>query len=285
MNKKIPHKDFIHHIPHAEGMQVNVNHENCTAGADIKRRLYVKKVYGGALAYCHHCSKHGVLFNEEGKRDLSKWLKSESSDPLTTRQPASSFFTIRDEKNVFTFESKNMWLSKYPFINEVVDDDLIVADAHGRPVLPIYGFDQNIIGHQIRNVRGVPKYITTYYTSKGSGSWLREHKSSWMKDANKILYIVEDIISAFVLTRSIKESALALLGTNLSKEDEEHIKEYGYKCVVWLDDDDAGRKGASKIIDRLKYLGIECTNVSHKQPKDTVWHDVEIIHSEVMRGF
>jgi hypothetical protein len=277
MNKKIPHKDFIHYIPHAEGMQVNVNHENCTAGVDIKRRLYVKKVYGGALAYCHHCSRHGVLFNEEGKKDLSKWLKSESPDPLTTRQAASSFFTIRDEKNDFTFESK-FWLTKYPFINEIVSENIIVADDHGRPVLPIYGFDQNIIGHQIRNVKGVPKYITTYYTSKGSGSWLRENK-------DKILYIVEDIISAFVLTRYTKESILALLGTNLNKEDEQHIKYYGYKCVVWLDEDDAGRKGAIKIVDRLKYLGLKCEDISHKQPKDSNVYEINAIHERMTSGF
>ena len=36
---------------------IRINHENCAAGTDTKRRLYITKTAKGTLlAYCHHCS-------------------------------------------------------------------------------------------------------------------------------------------------------------------------------------------------------------------------------------
>ena len=122
MKIKIPHKDFKDDIPLRDGEQVKVNHKNCSAGEDTKKRLYIKKVYGGALAYCHHCTGVGVLFNEDGRKDLSKWLRSESRELLTSRPVAVSFEAIKRGHFDFTVESK-AWLNKYDLKFEIEEED------------------------------------------------------------------------------------------------------------------------------------------------------------------
>ena len=271
MKVKIPHKDFKSNIPLRDGEQVKVNHKNCPAGEDTKKRLYIKKVYGGVLAYCHHCSGVGVLFNEDGKKDLSKWLRSESRELLTSRPVTVSFEAIKRGHFDFTVESK-AWLNKYDLRFEI-ENEIIIADHVGRPVLPIMCYEGGFCGYQIRNtVIKTPKYITNYYDNKGAGSWFRNGDS-------KYLYIVEDIISGLILHKRTDKNVLALLSTNLNILDEIRIRRY--KCIIWLDKDEAGRKGAVKLHDRLDYLGVPNVVLNEPQPKDCSDHIIDCINEEI----
>jgi Toprim domain-containing protein len=63
------------------------------------------------------------------------------------------------------------------------------------------------------------------------------------------LYIVEDYISAIRLGEFV--NVLCLFGTSLHYQGVEFIRESGYDVVVWLDNDEAGEKGAAMLIDKL----------------------------------
>ena len=69
------------------GEEKKFNHPDCKAGVDVKHRLYIKRVVGGRLAYCHHCNEHGFVrdLTTDGTA-LRAWLFGKSDDmPKVTR--------------------------------------------------------------------------------------------------------------------------------------------------------------------------------------------------------
>jgi 5S rRNA maturation endonuclease (ribonuclease M5) len=68
-------------------------------------------------------------------------------------------------------------------------------------------------------------------------------------EGSTCLYIVEDYISAIRLGEFT--NVLCLFGTSIHYQSIEFIRESGYGIIVWLDNDEAGEKGANIIIDKV----------------------------------
>jgi DNA primase len=78
---------------------------------------------------------------------------------------------------------------------------------------------------------------------------------------SKRVVLVEGIFDAL----SIGENAIALLGTILSDIHLYGLKEMKVKeILVWMDDDEAGRKAQKKIVDKLTDNGFEVSVVEGK---------------------
>lgn len=260
----------------AIGEQVKFNHVGCSAGTDTKNRLYIKRVHGGIVGYCHHCSQGGFL-PIEGKsgRELTKWLKSESKDPISiVAEDANKELNSLISANYELTLDSLTWLNKYEMKNG------FVGDSEGRVVLPI--FDENTIakGYQIRNNVGVPKYITKIQKDYQGGSW---YKRIYVE----AIFLTEDILSAVkIYNNSSTIVSLALLGTSLRDQDEKRLLyKYKYnKIFIWLDNDRAGIEGAKKILERLTFLGFKAEIITKDEPKKVPTHMLKPYLKEKIDG-
>src|SRR5271165_6572543 len=75
----------------ALGEQIHINHEDCSAGIDVKRRLYIKRVPGGLISYCHHCSGSGFF-------RLDDYPKIEGQDNYKDTDSLRKWIEIGEQK-------------------------------------------------------------------------------------------------------------------------------------------------------------------------------------------
>lgn len=259
----IPWKDVSEFPLIPIGHQVRTNHDNCPAGRDTRRRLYIKRTINGYVYYCHNCSDWGAKWNtgvsdsylpvavlkelrnedhvayklsilneirkEFGNSDLHKW-------PLRARQWVAKY----DCLNHYFAESYLFWSN---YCNRVgIVGFGVTSELDDRPV-------------QLRDV-GIslgPKYVT--YVPK-------EHLATYPSTDHKIDYaiITEDMISAAKIAHCTdgQVHGIALLGTNVS-----HIGPIIPKLVknkanvlIWLDPDIPGNRATDKLRKILRGYGI-----------------------------
>lgn len=218
----IPKEDFIYASPEDDGAQVRINHTNCTAGTDTKRRLYVKCSDGNIIAFCHNCGLSGFysnsFFNVTKHKENPKFGSKKSilfpEDYITDWEQWPTLARAWVRKSGITQEECTQYGIGY-------------SREFGRVVLSIRDEDTGkLLCVQQRKIfphdQG-PKYLTEKVPGF-KGVHLR-------KDYN-IIVIVEDYLSAIRVRRFA--SAYCLLGTNLS--DWSVFSNYK-KVLVWLDND------------------------------------------------
>ena len=232
----------------ALGEQIHINHVGCSAGIDIKERLYLKKVPGAILAYCHHCSQHGVTFTKDSESiALKRWLQDKPTGDVIdiTCKNIERANTVYDIISVYL----QNWLRERGII--YIDTTFIGSTLYDDLIMEIYDPYGNHRGQQIRFVE--PKgarFSTTYFTENimpGDAAWFN-------KSINHTLFITEDYLSAYRIFKDTPYNAVALLKTTMSKATENEIRHYGTNVVVWLDPDEAGIAGARKIAKRLDFI-------------------------------
>ena len=249
------------------GHQVNINHDDCSAGRDSKKRLYIKRVVGGVVAYCHHCSDHGFWreLNTDGTI-LRKWLFNNIEDMPRVIN--------KDDKHLLRKPITSPEIINWLFNCYIAHDDKQItrffAQANKDLALTLINFNGWEIGYQYRNFSGSgPKYTTYYFPNLKTND-----TASWFINKNKDcnLFITEDYTSAYRIFKDTEEHSLALLRTSIANDTIAAIEKLNPKRIyVWLDDDEAGKKASSKIISRLRYcLPIFVAEMSceHKEPKE-----------------
>ncbi len=248
----IPWSHFVASAPALVGGQNRINHVHCSAGVDLKLRLYIKRVPGGVLAYCHNCGLAGSWFNKEESESsrLRRYVLSGGSrGEVINVERTGNKTEVRD----ITSLNIKMWLNTHYVNNQF---DFFQEDEHGNMVMPIYSINKSTIGEQTRifppNVG--PKYITNYFNGNTEAGWVYSSGSN-----NNVLFITEDITSSYRIHQDINYSGMALLKTSMSKCTEREILQFveNYqtkKIVVWLDSDKAGLEGGLKIFNRLQVI-------------------------------
>jgi len=257
----IDKKLIVANAPSNIGEQVHVNHTGCEAGVDNKRRLYIKRTDKGIVAYCHHCNDKGYAKDDSAR--LSSWINKTQ----TTKVIKESFHS----SNLSTLSIVGKaWLRSYHCddtnrncFNGVLDKDAVA--------LTLYGPDSTTLGWQVRNLLlkgSVPKYTTHYVSelSNGDPAW-------FYRLTTKTLVITEDYLSAWRVGFNTTHSSMALLRTSLSDKALFDIAGKHYETIIiWLDPDEAGRKGAAKVYEKLNHFLPQNTNIVifdlDKEPKE-----------------
>lgn len=258
------------HAPPNVGEQIHINHEGCKAGEDTKRRLYIKRVAGGILGFCHHCSEAGrVTENTHEGTVLRKWLQGD---------PGSDIGEVTYSKgdppfNVHTVHSLSIqgldYLRRY-YCDVSDTRHFFYTGDESQVGFKLANLTDNVTGYQVRNLIDKPKYITHY---KANGN----NEVAWFTtalDTKHALYITEDYISAYRINKDTGNYSLALLRTSMSDKTlndlEDFITVKGITIVlIWLDPDEAGVKAAAKLYKRLSYsldCGV-CTIAHPCEPK------------------
>lgn len=251
----IAREEILRFAPTTIGEEVKGNHEGCPAGLDTKRRLYVKRVTGGLVAYCHHCSGGGFVrdINSDGTR-LREWLfsKKKVSHPGALGMVTDAPTSMRNFRHQIRSMEILAWLHKYQF--DLSDEAYFKETESGDLYMPLKNYSRFICGFQIRCfASNASKYLTFYYRTYENGpAWFHTHVP--LKD--NLLVITEDYASARRVNRDIPNvTSMALLRTTLSLDTEKDILDFAPKNIlVWLDPDKAGQSGAAKIAKRLRYL-------------------------------
>jgi len=199
-----------------EGEQIHINHRDCEAGTDTKRRLYIKEETNGYLFYCHHCGKSGSYYKDKF-RSLAAIKKSGSVGESSSRHVSLPTDFESDTKK---WDSKaRAWVYQYGITEEEIRKyGLGYSPKNGRVVLPSWE-DGKLLGYQMRKIfptDPLPKYVTYY--NKKNYVWKD------LISTNSILVLCEDVLSAIKLHRYY--GSIALLGTHLHKDSYKYLLDF-----------------------------------------------------------
>lgn len=248
------------YAPELVDEQVHVNHEGCSMGEDRKRRLYIRRVSNGIVAYCHHCSEKGFVSEDSEFNWLHKPTK------IFTKKPKLPILGDMSARSIF-------WLSNYFCDPDDSKHFCGISKDMDRLALCLKNINGDLIGYQIRNLsksKPNPKYITQYFDDKDVG------ECAWFVNEDKMsstLVLTEDYLSAYRVNKDTGYTSVALLGTTLKDKLLIQIAELGFTAViVWLDFDEAGTKGAEKAMKKLTYYLPSSTKIlfynTDKEPKE-----------------
>jgi len=235
---------ILANAPSVMGQQVHVNHVGCPSGEDTKRRLYIKRTHKGVVAYCHHCAEAGFASDGISGDRMATWLTEEKVlDTVKTPTPKLGPLS----------SAAKTWLLKHYCSTDYFGFSGVEGKDH-QIALTLRSPETDIIGYQVRNLlpSATPKYITTYLRNgnKGDSAWFH-YKN------NRSLVITEDYLSAYRIAQDSDGmiSSLALLRTTITDRTLLQIYELDFKnIVIWLDPDEAGKKGADKAQKELKHF-------------------------------
>ena len=234
----IDRKLIIANAPQSIGDEIHINHAGCTAGTDHRKRLYIKRDIKGVVAYCHHCNESGFA-SDSGSR-LGQWLRQ----ALVKEEPPQRIPDIEDEIPM----AGKLWLSKYhckwgpPYFYGVKRNPHKVA-------LSLKNIAGETIGIQTRNLDAAnTKYITSFYNQRNRS------EGAWFYKSTDTIVITEDYLSAYRIHQDTNISSVALLRTSITDVIVQQIYTLKFKVIyLWLDPDKAGRQGAAKVGQKLKY--------------------------------
>ena len=139
--------EFLHQAP--DSGTVRVNHDECPAGQDTRRRLYVtRKEDGNVIAYCHNCSNSG--FHSSASRfrrnPVVRTLVESEEKELVMPE------TMRDGRDYWPREMV-MWLIKCGIPLHIAEDYGICYDSERhRVVIPKLNKNGLLVQYQSRRL-------------------------------------------------------------------------------------------------------------------------------------
>jgi len=242
------------------GNTVRANHDDCPAGTDSRRRLYLSRPASSpdvVLGYCHNCQEHGVL------RDGSHVFRDFDTKPtmidksIPFAQPPSLVPCVRE---VWPHDAITWRIHKSLSIQDCFRVGIKYDPDTHRVYLPMWDKvttdgsvyqDSTLLGYQLRDISGTNcKYLTALrdkevkpFTTIGTGK--------------AVTYLVEDLASGLVLSRALLPEAGRVVNHRV-------VVNYGVKCtpevlnentatdyyVVWLDNDGDHIADQARIISR-----------------------------------
>lgn len=244
-----------------DGEQVHYNHPNCEAGADTKKRLFIKRDENVWVAWCHHCNqkgyrKHGKV-NHIKRRNREEVHKDLYLPADFTTDPALCHVLA------------NAWYHKYGITNEERRHyRLGWSDKEQRAILPVWEQGELVCYQRRRllpNDTG-PKYTTARRVGSGNAVFNGGYGEGMSGD---IMVLTEDILSAIVVGRQV--TTTALLGVFLPEVQVPHVLRFSpIEVLIWLDDDNpAVRTAQRQIVRRLSpYAEVRKVTGMDRDPKE-----------------
>ena len=251
-------KEYVEELDEAViGYQYNTNHRDCSAGEDVRKRLYIKRAPDGWMFYCHHCGNKGYL---------------RAADKMYRGMPVA----IDDSP-------------KISHVVKMLSKGLGVADVSMWPTearIWWYSYDLNDADALRFNVQWDNTRQRLFM--KAGGTWVgrgfgKGGRYVCYKETTDLPYfyysgilnkivVVEDVVSAYKVHKA-GYNVLALLGTKASDRDLELL--YNYEdVIIWLDPDHPGQIGACELYKRINGVS-DVMNVLAEQPKEVSYSRIK----------
>lgn len=217
------------------------------------RPLQISREGASIRAWCHRCSLSEVWRLEESLQDRLARLQAQGEGDRGIGQglPHPPTYPLSE----WPLEART-WLWKAGLTErEILARGLYWHAPSDRVVIPYPG--QGFWIARAYQKGRAPKYLSQ--TPKPRDLCVRF-------GAGDVLVLAEDILSAVKLSRVTE--AWALLGIRVSDYQITRILQDGRPVVTWLDPDQAGQAGATKIRAQLRAFGVPVRNVvSLRDPK------------------
>jgi hypothetical protein len=289
------------------GQTTRVNHEDCSAGEDTRRRLYLTRPHSDptkVLCYCHNC---GVGWATKGNkytkyRDERDKKHAAVSSTITVSDDVHEPAGLITDYELWPTKAKG-WAIKNKLTAGLIRTYGIAHDpSTNRVYLPRHrivrknqsnGVIHNLglCGYQLRNVDGTrgPKYLTASHPIHDDGFTCLTNCAS---DARaKVSVIVEDLVSGIHVFEALAQShpeflvrVLVNYGIKINLLGLDYIKNT-IKCVVWLDNDSSYVKKQAEQMGRTMQMvinnGTVVTVLDKEDPKHFSWG---VIKEEIVRG-
>lgn len=263
------------------GEQTNINHDDCSAGTDTRKRLYVKRLSHCTVAYCHNCGEHG--WHNSAKRRIVSVEELLSTIEQEEKAAGEVVLPSDLERNLAFWPAEaQAWLAKYEITpDEITNHSISYSPSWDRVILPVYRGGE-LVYWQGRALNGrEPKYLAAKGGTKPLFSVL-------CHNATDSCFVVEDYLSAIKMGRHA--DAVALLGTSADINDLTDALS-GYKNIgIVLDPDIAGLRKAHELTTRLTLTVPGEVRIFHpgetflKQPKELDDSTLEYLANQ-LRGF
>jgi hypothetical protein len=302
----IPKDEWVHLVPDAEGEQINAHHCKDGKGND---KLYVKRIKNGAVAYCHHCGKHGyasVSFLARGEAAAgSKVLASFGGRLIGAREsgflPSTEITSAESDRgaeagivgrvpgadriylptdsvgkvNLWSSTPAKIWILSYLSKDQVENNGICYSEKLSSIVFPRF-LDGNLVSYQTRKFpTGDPKYLTY-------GKGIYNSISNTTNYSNKLV-LVEDMVSAIKVSYHV--SAFPLSGVSLSDAQLAQLLHRYNSFAVMLDNDNWKVKMAQiKLLRKLSCYGSARVINLISDPKSYSNYDLGIILKDFLEA-
>jgi hypothetical protein len=262
------------------GQTVRVNHSDCPAGQDTKRRLYITRPQGSpgvVLFYCHNCSESGSKRDGiENYRDFDPMQSPVKGTPFVVPQGMVS------DPDLWPVLAHSWRVAKGLTVGMCIDGCIEYDPSSHRIYLPMWSHTNSLgspmanatlVGFQLRDIDGKgPKYYTAL-KDKGvrPSTFLGQH-------GTRTVVLVEDLASGLaVANATCKDTSVSVLvnyGIKVTPEILAGAKPVN-EGIVWLDNDSGYVIDQAQIIARTwSLISGKPTHVvkRHVDPK-LVQHD------------
>jgi len=266
------------------GETIRVNHSDCPAGEDTRRRLYITKKPDVALAYCHNCGRSTSKYIAH--RDRYRTTKVTAPKPAIYTEPnALNFSKAADGNKVDIPAEANGWRLENKLTKQNCTTYGIQYDiTNDGIILPFVGMGATNNGHQLRPLnRYGAKYINFIKDEKEELGGVIEG----VDPVHDEIVIVEDYISG-VHVAMAGFAAYVNYGVQVKPSKlYELIKRNASAYVVWLDNDNEVVNQRASDMRNILTMYAGHTNQIRKvadqvEPKH---HDATAIVDIVLRGW
>lgn len=284
------------------GGTMRVNHNDCTAGEDTRRRLYLTRPLSDPtriIGYCHNCQLGGALSTGVHKnyRDHKHVSPQIGPTVLAMKDLIKPNHMLPDYKDWPIHATA--WAMKGKLSGSLCKDYGIQYDpSSNRVYLPRYLHTSmtpphtgDLMGYQLRNtdpyVSG-PKYLTVV-TDKDRGYTLLQGKVL-RHNSRLAVVVVEDLVSGINVVEAFDGApwtvdVLINYGTKVNLEALYTCATYA-QVLVWLDNDsDHVRSQAETMTRTIALITRTISNVQadvyHSDPKGYTYEDIRKI---VLKG-
>ena len=267
------------------GESKRMNHADCPAGVDTRRRLYVTRKADVLLGYCHNCgvSTSMYLSTRDRFRNPSTAVMSL---PLPAHKPYRFPTTVRfDEIEELPIEA-NAWLIQSNISRtEANDYGIKYVPENNSILIPFFrlkGFDYN--GYQLRPLdkHATAKYVNCVkYESEELGGITR---GSYRGKESRCVVIVEDLVSAIHINR-LGCPAYVNYGTQVKPIKLHHLSKEFDQVLVWLDNDKPEVIEKARQMTDVLTLFMPMKNVHRSETLNDPKHYEHKILKEELNGY
>jgi len=195
-------------------------------------------------------------------------------------------YAIKDGKGTISFlEQKGYSLKTIESIGVALAKANGTSDSNaGRLIFPIQDIDGKVIGYSARKLFDEtegPKYVNSPETKlfHKSSVLYNFHNAKLTAKHDGYIYVLEGFMDVFALDRIGIKSAIAIMGTALTKEQAMILRRLNVEIRLCLDGDSAGQMAMMRIMSVFDAAGIKYRLVSEpgneKDPDEILQEDGE----------
>lgn len=212
------------------------------------------------------------LFQSDFGRKGLDYLHERGLDDETLRY-FNVGYSLDDGNNIINYLKANKFSIKTierTGIGHINISNMSIKDNNaGRVIFPLISKDGQILGFSARRINNnddSAKYINTESTvafNKGMILYNLHNAKNAIKET-KYVYLLEGFMDVIALYRANIKSAIALMGTALTKDQIRELKYLNCEVRICLDLDSAGQNNTHSIINKLEEAGIEYKIVNNQ---------------------